>query len=305
MIKLLLLVPLLITASTVYAYDQSWQDGYDAGKRAAYLEMQYEIEKMQRMIDQMQSTYERAIQEYKTIIDEQQRTINNNYDFLNQHSIELNQYMQNSNELFDLLIELHTTPNVQFKHGQININLFDSNKEQYSWSMPVESYNSIVGQSYPSDIFLYNDKTYETYQLYDHADMVGNNFVNVIDDVYENSNNNSHFIWNVWHMISELTIYETEIGDDPRYALETLVRGGGDCEDTSILIADMLNSSRYTKDWQIALVYLDADNPTDPQTINHVFVYVDDGTYQYYIESTAPPDWNYYPNGIVGWYEYI
>jgi hypothetical protein len=61
--------------------------------------------------------------------------------------------------------------------------------------------------------------------------------------------------------------------------------GGGDCEDTAILAASILDA--MPTDWKVQLVYMDADNPQDPQTINHVLVYVDTGEYQTYIETTS------------------
>ena len=51
---------------------------------------------------------------------------------------------------------------------------------------------------------------------------------------------------------------------------------GGDCEDLAILIADILVSSKCTKDWTIQYVYMDADNPTSANDLNHVILYVND-----------------------------
>lgn len=65
----------------------------------------------------------------------------------------------------------------------------------------------------------------------------------------------------------------------------------------------MLISSKYTENWTFQYVFLDADNPTDSQTMNHVILYVNDGTYDYYIEATAKePRWDYFPDGLTGWY---
>ena len=61
----------------------------------------------------------------------------------------------------------------------------------------------------------------------------------------------SDFIWEVWYIVSQLTEYNSDqdyyVGDEGRYALDTLARGGGDCEDLVILIADMLMSSETYK----------------------------------------------------------
>ncbi len=77
---------------------------------------------------------------------------------------------------------------------------------------------------------------------------------------------------------------------------------GGDCEDLAILIADVLVSSKCTKDWTIQYVYMDADNPTSANDLNHVILYVNDGTCRYYIEATGDPSWDYHPDGVYGWY---
>ena len=47
---------------------------------------------------------------------------------------------------------------------------------------------------------------------------------------------------------------------------------------------------------------MDSDNPLDPQDMNHVILYVDDGQDAYFIEATASPSWDYYPDGVIGWW---
>ena len=68
----------------------------------------------------------------------------------------------------------------------------------------------------------------------------------------------------------------------------------------------MLRSSSHTKDWTIQLVYLDADNPTNPQTVNHVAVYVSNGDWRTFVETTAgTKEWGleaYDNTSIRGWY---
>ena len=68
------------------------------------------------------------------------------------------------------------------------------------------------------------------------------------------------------------------------------------------IVLFIANSSSYTKDWTIQYVYMDSDNPNNPKEPNHVIIYVDDGTYNYYIEATAEPSWDYYSNGVNGWF---
>ena len=223
------------------------------------------------------------------------------------------------------------------KDTKAYIQFYDSKENYYSWVVPIETFEnsviksntkSYVGQTLSGEVnqdsfwsktkdkikdkisnnigadTVLLDLNGKTYRYQDFTSFEQQSFRNVVDDIYDNSNSNSDFIWEVWYIVSQLTIYDKDVNDqsEGRYPLETLIRTGGDCEDLSILIADMLKSSKHTKNWEIQLVYLDIDNPTNPKTLNHVVVYINDGEYSHYIEATDTPNWNYYPNDIVGWY---
>ena len=181
----------------------------------------------------------------------------------------------------------------------------DSKDNTYQWSMPVLTYeNQIVESRYHVRDKINLDLDGETVRVVSLDGFVKKSFVNVIDDIYDNSYDNSDFIWEVWYIVSQLTVYDEDINEysEGRYALETLTRGGGDCEDLVILVADMLLSSEHTTDWTIQYVVIDADNPTDPQDVNHVILAVDDGEYIHYVEATASPSWGYFPEGVSGWW---
>ena len=88
------------------------------------------------------------------------------------------------------------------------------------------------------------------------------------------------------------------IGDYPNYPLETLVDGGGDCEDTSILLASLLESMGY----QVSLLLL-PNHMAVGLAVDATGVYwtMDNVTY-YYIETTTsgwnvgqiPPEFSHY-----------
>ncbi len=88
----------------------------------------------------------------------------------------------------------------------------------------------------------------------------------------------------VWNMVTQLNTYSKEITETPRLPLETLLLGGGDCEDLAILTASILKA--MPGEWDVSLVYMDADNPTNFNEGNHVTVYVDTGKYKTFVEST-------------------
>jgi hypothetical protein len=141
----------------------------------------------------------------------------------------------------------------------------------------------------------------KTFSVIDVTGFVEDNlFDNVIDTIYDSSKSDLENIEEIWNINNQLTTYSSELEDTPRYSLETLSEGGGDCEDKAILVASLLKS--IPKNWKISLVYMDSDNPTNPKTVNHVIVQVDTGDNKIFIETTAPEDGlNVYTN-VVGWY---
>jgi len=54
-------------------------------------------------------------------------------------------------------------------------------------------------------------------------------------------------------------------------------------------------------DWEVYLVYMDIDNPLDPKDVNHVIVYINTGTQQYFIETTNDYEMQPFDN-VRGWY---
>lgn len=191
------------------------------------------------------------------------------------------------------------------KGTEVSWEFSDSKGNDYQWSMPVTTYeNQIVESRYHVRDKMNLNLDGETVRVVSLDGFVKESFANVIDGIYDNSFDNSDFIWEVWYIVSQLSVYDEDIHEysEGRYALETLTRGGGDCEDLVILVADMLMSSEHTDDWTIQYVAMDSNNPTDPQEVNHVILYVDDGEYGHYVEATAPPSWEYFPEGVNGWW---
>ena len=191
--------------------------------------------------------------------------------------------------------------------GTVVWDFVDSKENSYAWEMPMRSYEELVLDGALASL---NSNKHQlslngrTINMIQYEQFVVGGFTETIDDLYHNSNSNSDFIWEVWWIVSQMTVYREDLDErsEGRFALETFTRQGGDCEDLSILIADMLASSKYTKNWTIQLVLMDTDTPTDPRTINHMIVYVNDGVYDYYIEATGDPSWDYYEDGVSGWW---
>jgi hypothetical protein len=124
-------------------------------------------------------------------------------------------------------------------------------------------------------------------------------FQNLTPELYVNSATPYEFIHQVWYMIGQLSNYASEEIETPRYSLETLLAGGGDCEDLSILLASMIKAAPV--DWYVDLVYVDRNNINDPQVPNHVVVYINTGQETFIVEATDDQDMLPYDEGVTGW----
>jgi uncharacterized protein YdcH (DUF465 family) len=125
-------------------------------------------------------------------------------------------------------------------------------------------------------------------------------FRQVVDSVYYGSRNDDEFIRELWFITTQLANYNEEFGEHPRYALETFLAGGGDCEDTAILLASMLRAAPVN--WRIGLYYMDTNSPQHPINPNHVMVRVQTGTREYLIETTNNQHMEPYQSiSVKGW----
>jgi len=127
----------------------------------------------------------------------------------------------------------------------------------------------------------------------------GRPFETVMATLYADSLNEDAFIYEVWNIVAQLSGYSSDIGETPRYPLETFLAGGGDCEDTSILFASMILAAPV--DWKVSLVYVDIYHPTAPETFNHVIVNIETGSASYYVETTSDSVMQPYTEGVRGW----
>ena len=248
--------------------------------------------------------YDALLADYNNLVDYEEDLLND-YDALLADYNNLVDYEEDLLNDYDELVADYNEqyPITTISDTEVGWEFYDSKGNFYSWSMPITTYENLIQPS----------REYSLHQTYDNPKHVTINgrtvpvlnldgfaresFSNVIDQVYDNSYDDSDFIYEVWYIVSQMTVYDEDITPESegRFALETFTRTGGDCEDLVILVADMLMSSSHTRHWDFQYVMMDSDNLLDPQDIDHVILYVDDGQYGYYIEATAPPSWDHYP----------
>lgn len=234
-------------------------------------------------------------------------------DEMHTFAISLKQSLMESGSNLDILKqytdELEEKNTITIYDNNIHWNFKDSLNNQYYWQIPIETFEHRIKYNTDYDVrALSNTNTDEDYTVPKLTPFVQKRFGNVIDQVWDNSDTDLKFVENVWVIVNHLTVYSSDIGEYPRYAEETLGRGGGDCEDLAILIADLILSSKHTQNWKLEFYLIDSDNPEKPQSVNHVILFIDDGVNRYFVEPTATDEftlfhWNDYK--ISGWNEPI
>lgn len=171
------------------------------------------------------------------------------------------------------------------------------------WSMPIGTYTYYVDEAKPSEYHHLTTNgdsfTVRKMELFVQPEF----FSNVIDDLTD-ENTAKDFVQEVFNLRVQMTLYSEEIKDTPQWSAETMTEGTGDCEDFAILMGSLLvaGNEQAHYDMTVQMVYMDTDNPTNPQTANHVLLYItyEDETGEF-VDSTTNDSLSPWSN-IVGWY---
>jgi archaellin len=171
------------------------------------------------------------------------------------------------------------------------------------WSMPLDTYTYYLEKSKPMEYhYLTTDGqtfTVRNMELFVQPEF----FSNVIHDLTD-GNTARDFVQEVFNLRVQLTLYSSDITDTPQWSAETMTKGTGDCEDFAILMGSLLTSGNQYAHYGMAvqMVYMDSNNPTNPQTVNHVMLYIkhQDGTTQL-VDSTSTSVLSPWSR-VVGWY---
>jgi len=124
-------------------------------------------------------------------------------------------------------------------------------------------------------------------------------FDQVMPAIYNSSTSTYEFVFRTWNIIGQLSNYASEDTETPRYPYETLLAGGGDCEDLSILFASLIQAAPVN--WYVDLIYIDSDHILNPEKHDHVLVYIDTGQETFLVETTSDQAMLPYSEGVVGW----
>jgi hypothetical protein len=269
-------------------------------------------------LESMRSKYAEIKSQYSQLKKEYSRTLENNSQleediayYEERLALQNNGATVLQNKLSDSL----SPPYTFIKDREIYWIFSDSQGSKYTWSIPIDTYREIIGRTDPQDEKVLHSEDGLEYKVRDHTKFIDSSsfspWINEVRSNVANKNNetgagardiDAKFVYETWYIVSELTTYSPDIGEDPRWPLETLVEGGGDCEDFAILMASMLKASPNTANWKIQMVYFDSDHPQNPQNVNHVSLFIKTDEFEGYIDRSLDPSSAETWNNINGWY---
>jgi hypothetical protein len=260
----------------------------------------------------LEQTYNDLVAEHWVLRDQYDSLQRDHDSLIVEHNMLQSKY-DNLQQVYNQLVDEHgrsiSPPYIHVHNRTVQIAFEKRDQSIGIWEVPFESLEADILRGYESRTRVQNrtfptadltTNTGKTYSVSDYTEFVDSRlFAGVIPNLYYESVSASTFIREVWGIVTQLSAYSTEVKDTPRYPLETFLAGGGDCEDTSILFASMISAA--PTDWEVDLVYMDSDNLSSPEKVNHVIVYIDTGLEHFYIETTnnqvmEPYDW------VSGWH---
>lgn len=281
--------------------------------RSAHTQLQRDFSQLQEQHAALNRQHTELTAQYQAL-EQQHAKLAIDYQTLQTDYANLHAYSDELNASYTAFRSVAVAPPYIYIHGrQVTMAFVKIDGTVERWEVPFDRLESDLERGHlvrandnarlPT-LNLRNTETGGRYTVVDFRPLVeGETFGRVIPGLYQAAGNDEQFIREAWNIVAQLTVYSDEIDETPRYPLETLLAGGGDCEDTSILLASLLKAAPVN--WKISLLYMDSDNPGAPQAVNHVAVHVDTGWRQYTIETTNRQNMLPYPAGVTGWYKEV
>ena len=205
---------------------------------------------------------------------------------------------------YDNLIEalevLYTTT---IQEGNVTWTFRTLDGRQVQWHLPLETYVYYVNEQKPTE-YHYLTTDGQSFRARKMELLVQPELFSKVIDGLTDGNTARDFVEEVFNLRVQLTTYSEDITDTPLWSAETMTRGAGDCEDFAILMGSLLVAGNEQANYgmTVQMVYMDHDNPTNPQTVNHVLLYItyDDESTEF-VDSTSihvQSPWS----EVIGWY---
>ncbi len=269
--------------------------------------------------------YQRLLQAYNSL-QQENATLKNNYETLKKHldstqlkstqlSSDYNRLRRNYQGLDNQFSTYQNSslpaPYVAISDRNIHVAFRKLDMSLVQWVIPFGSLETemkradqtrtgLLGMGMPT--VLLKEKSGKELLVADfRAFMDSGTFKTVMADLYDQSPDEATFIKEAWNLVGQMVQYQSEQDEIPRFPLETLIGGAGDCEDMAILFASLIEAAPVQ--WDVRFVYLNSKSPLDTKGLSdHVIVFIDTGKATHYIETTSMTNMEPYSRGVAGWY---
>jgi len=217
--------------------------------------------------------------------------------------IDLQNQLQNRQQEYESLLELMKRPHTSIEEGNITWRFTTLDGSLQEWYMSLDAYVSYVKKLKPEEYHILS-KDEESFKVRNMELFVEPEFFSKVINSLTDGNTAKDFVQEVFNLRVQLTVYSEEITETPQWSGETMTLGTGDCEDFAILMGSLLIAGNEHAHYNmtIRMVYMDADNPTDPQTANHALIHItyEDETGEF-IDSTSTQVQSPWSE-VIGWY---
>ena len=250
-------------------------------QRQQYNMLNTNFQNLQQDYDTLSTNYDNLQQDYDSLGD--------GYDTLYTIHEGLIEEYDSLYAIYESLLEAIKEPRTTIVGGNVTWRFTTLDGTLEEWYMPIETYVYYVNKPKPEE-YHYLTTDGQSFEIRKMELFVEPEFFSEVIGSLTEGNTASEFVREVFNLRVQLTLYSEDITDTPQWSGETMTIGTGDCEDFAILVASLLVAgNEYTHyGMTVQMVYMDAYNPTNPQTVNHVMLYItyEDGPSQF-VDSTS------------------
>lgn len=204
---------------------------------------------------------------------------------------------------YESLLDVMKEPRTTIVGGNVTWRFTTLDEALEEWYMPLETYVNYVNKLKPEE-YHYLSTDGQSFQVRNMELFVEPEFFSEVISSLTDGNSAGAFVQEVFNLRVQLTVYSEEITETPQWSGETMTLGTGDCEDFAILMGSLLMAGNEHADYSmtVKMVYMDTNNPTDPQTVNHALIHIiyENGTGEF-VDSTSTDVQSPWSE-VVGWY---
>lgn len=250
---------------------------------------------------EMTNKHDSLVDEYNELVDEYNQLVDRYNQVLENIELMIVEFAEN---LTEALEGAKFPPYTLIENENVVWVFRQSDEDLVIWTMPLETYMHYATKPKPQEYHRLRTDDGRTFTVRKMELFVQAEFFETVIPSLTEGRDDRAFVAEVFNLRRQLTVYRTDITDTPLWPAETMTTGAGDCEDFAILMVSLLVAGNEQANYgmQIEMIYMDANNPTEPQGVNHImsFVRYADNSIAF-VDSTASV-MNPFDSPINGWY---